>query len=193
MKKLYFIVKPEEFFTFLQLTATGFSIRTRPGTPIRRVLSEDAHIASAYLDNVVQTIFHNGWAVDDERTATVEKGSHIALSAAMPGLVGAVFRKNSPVAKMRTSNCANTAPSPAGEAIDVTLKFFNRVNADLGPLFLKQGIRLPKETAIDFLQYHKDRLKSICREIRVDDRIVEPGDLSGANWPKEILLAAAPA
>jgi hypothetical protein len=170
------------------LAARGFYLAGPPGASIRQVLNEWAGISSDYLDTVVQTVFHNGRAVDDDRKAMAADGSVIALSAAMPGLVGAAFRKNSPVAGMRTidfppqtdrpdagfaaeSNAGSAAgPSPGSEPITITLKFFNRVNADLGPVFLQRGIRVSGQTAHDVFKQYRDRLETFCTKAMINER-----------------------
>jgi hypothetical protein len=126
--------------------------------------------------------------VDDDRKVMAADGSVIALSAAMPGLVGAAFRKNSPVAGMRTidfppptdkpeaefvteSRAGSAAePSPGSETITITLKFFNRVNADLGPVFLQRGIRVSGETVHDVFQQYRDRLETFYTKARINER-----------------------
>src|SRR5665647_491591 len=45
-----------------------------------------------YIENTVQTIFINGVAVDS-LDRSLPAGSTLALSAAMPGLAGAIFRR----------------------------------------------------------------------------------------------------
>lgn len=170
------------------LAARGFHLAGPSGVSLRQVFREWAGISSDYLDTVVQTVFHNGRAVDDDRKAMVADGSVIALSAAMPGLVGAAFRKNSPVARMRTidfpaltdrsdaefvaeSRAGSAAePSPGSEPITITLKFFNRVNADLGPVFLRRGIRASGETVHDVFQQYRDRLEIFCTKAMINAR-----------------------
>ena len=194
------------------LTARGFHLNGSSGVSIREVLGDWAGISSDYLDAVVQTIFHNGRAVDDDRKVMVADGSVIALSAAMPGLVGAVFRKNSPVAGMRTMNfppstqrpdTGSPAQSAAGSAalpslvsgdITIALKFFNRVNADLGPLFLRRGIRVPGETAHEVFSQYRDRLEKLCVNAMIDERptrIAAIEGLAGRIGKKDMLITVA--
>lgn len=182
-------MKPPGMTACVALAARGFHLAGPSGGSIRQVLNEWAGISSDYLDTVVQTVFHNGRAVDDDRKAMVADGSVIALSAAMPGLAGAAFRKNSPVAGMRTidfppptdrpdagfaaESGAGSAPgpSPGSEPITITLKFFNRVNADLGPVFLQRGIRVSGETVHDVFKQYRDRLETFCTKARIDERL----------------------
>ncbi len=65
----------------------------------------------------------------------------LALSAAMPGLAGAIFRKNSLHAALRTTG-SQTAQDPApqtGQILTITLKLFNMIAAEKGAGILKKG------------------------------------------------------
>ena len=190
MQRIHLVIKPAGMTACVALAARGFHLAGPSGGSIRQVLNEWAGISSDYLDTVVQTVFHSGRAVDDDRKAMVADGSVIALSAAMPGLAGAAFRKNSPVAGMRTidfppptdrpdagfaaESGAGSAPgpSPVSEHITITLKFFNRVNADLGPVFLQRGIRVSGETVHDVFKQYRERLEKLCMKAIIDERLV---------------------
>ncbi len=212
MQQIHLVVKSPGMAVCGALTARGFHLAGPSGASIRQVLVQWAGISFDYLDAVVQTVFHNGRAVDDDRTATVSHGSEIALSAAMPGLVGAVFRKNSPVAGMRTmdfpaptdrpgagfaaqSASGSSVPASSGpEDITITLKFFNRVNADLGPVFLRQGIRVSGETVHDVFKQYQDRLEKLCRKAVIDEHpssIAAIGDLAGRAGKQDIFITVA--
>ena len=81
-----------------------------------------------YIERTVQTIFLDGVAadrLDHELTA----GSTLALSAAMPGLAGAIFRRQGLHASLRSQ----PATVPAAGHITtghITLKLFNRIATD---------------------------------------------------------------
>lgn len=46
-----------------------------------------------YVEERIQTLLLNGLAVDDPDTAVLESGARLALSAAMPGVLGATLRR----------------------------------------------------------------------------------------------------
>ena len=68
-------------------------MKVKVGCSISELFSGQFNISPEYFKDRVQTIFLEGNPVDDTRTAIVKDGSHIAISGAMPGLVGAVLRK----------------------------------------------------------------------------------------------------
>jgi len=51
----------------------------------------------------ISTIFLDGKAVDSPETALLREGSTLALSSAMPGLAGAILRRDGPYASLRSS------------------------------------------------------------------------------------------
>ena len=86
---------------FLKLTERGFKLQIKTGLNIRELLCQHLSISEDYVDNRIQTIFLDGKPVDDVDTASLENGSRLALSAAMPGLVGITFRKGGFYAALR--------------------------------------------------------------------------------------------
>jgi uncharacterized protein (DUF2164 family) len=71
----------------------------------------------------------------------MSNGSTLALSAAMPGLAGATFRKGGKYAGLRAGITDTLSEARAQtETGLVTVRLFNFIAAELGPLFLKQGI-----------------------------------------------------
>ena len=73
-------------------------------------------------------IFLNGKAVDKIKTTAVTDGNILALSAAMPGLVGATFRRGGRYAAMR-SNVSHKDENlkTSGESRIITLKLFTSI------------------------------------------------------------------
>jgi hypothetical protein len=123
---------------FLKLIEYGFKLKIKTGLTIRELLCGQLGVSADYLDHRIQTIFLDGKAVDDVDSAWIHEGCRIALSAAMPGLVGATFRKGGRYAPFRSSiSYAKTkAPNAKGEG-QITLKLFNLVAKELGPVTLK--------------------------------------------------------
>ncbi len=154
------------FFEFL---SAGFPMNTWVGVSVREFLCKGLKIDPEYVDSRIQTIFLNGRALDDIDTAIVTDGSVLALSGAMPGLAGAVFRRGGAYASLRSNVAA--APSQSGKQPSegiVRVKLFNQIAADLGPFFLKKGIRVKGGMLADFLQHNRELLESICPIIEVE-------------------------
>ena len=92
---------PARLSDFGHILQQGFKLRARLGTSIRQVLCDQFGVDHDYLDKRINTIFLDGKAVDDVDSSTIREGSVLALSAAMPGFVGAAFRKGGYYSAMR--------------------------------------------------------------------------------------------
>ena len=138
---------------FLPLLGEGILIKGPGGESVEDFLLKAAAVSPAYLKERVQTVFLNGKALDDFSTARVADGDSLALSAAMPGLAGAVLRRGGFYAAMRRqiSHEAQSQPAAAGN-ISVVLKLFNMVARELGPEFLKQGVLVSGVQLRDFVE-----------------------------------------
>ena len=137
-------------------------------------------IAADYLKERVQTLFLNGRAMDDPAAAVVTDGSIIALSAAMPGLAGAVLRRSGRYAAMRRpiSHEAGGTAVDRRARITVTLKLFNLIARELGPGFLAGGIRIDAGDLRDFLERQGRWLWTEGDTAALDGREVAPADVS---------------
>jgi len=114
----------------------------------------------------------------------VGEGAVLALSAAMPGAAGVVFRKESRYAQMRSqvTHKRDSSSSAPAEPVTVVVKYFNLIAADLGPALLGQGIWVSGENLQGFLQARWDDLRAFVKKVRVDREEVDPGNLPGMDW-----------
>lgn len=175
------------FFQFLQ---QGFMVEANTGCDIKTLLCDQLGLNPEYLEKRIQTIFLDGSPVDDVNTAMIKHGSTLALSAAMPGLLGATLRKGSYYATMRSQiSYGETArPTPTREGI-VILKFFNLLIRELGPIFLKKGVWIKGKDLEDFFRRQSDRFWSKCKEARVDGERIDLERLADLDWTeKQVFL-----
>ncbi|MFP4226026.1 MAG: hypothetical protein ACLFRF_04780, partial [Desulfobacterales bacterium] len=161
---------------FHEILAAGFHVPAPAGVSIRKVLTTYIGLDARYLEARVQTIFLNGRVVDDFDQTKIKAGDVLALSSAMPGLVGAVFRKESPLSKMRglaiseTETAAAETENPGG----IILKLFNQVARDLGPDFLAAGIRVSAAYLRRFLVAHPEL---VLKGVRAGGKELEAEEL----------------
>ena len=139
---------------FFPLLGEGIRVEGPDGSSVSEFLAQAAGIDPAYLARRVQTVFLNGHPVDDLARTAVRGGDAIALSAALPGLAGAVLRRGSAYAAMRHSITWEGTPVEKGGAgtAAATLKLFNLVARELGPGLLAAGVRVPGEALCGFLE-----------------------------------------
>jgi hypothetical protein len=139
-----------EFFPLLQ---QGFAVTAHVGCTLDKLLGRQWNLTDDYVARRVTTIFLDGRAIDDVNTAVIREGSVIALSGAMPGLVGATMRRGGYYAAMRdTITYRETAVTAVPARIaTVRVKLFNLLLPELGPNFLRRGIIVNSSELTDFL------------------------------------------
>jgi hypothetical protein len=101
-----------------------------------------------YIEKTVQTIFINGVAADS-LDRSLAAGATLALSAAMPGLAGAIFRRQGLHGSLRSQPVAKVEVNPFASGF-ITLKLFNSIAADRILDLLTQGIQISGKALYDF-------------------------------------------
>jgi hypothetical protein len=164
------------------LLQSGFKLKIMVGLNVEATLTHEFGLDADHLDKI-QTVFLDGKAVDNLETSVVKEGSILALSSAMPGLVGATLRRGSYYAAMR-SQISATETEGAVEVKEgtVTLKLFNLLIRQLGPLFLERGIWVEKQMLQDFLASQPPSFWANCQEARIDDCPLEAEAVLGWKW-----------
>lgn len=122
------------------LLQKGCFVKVKTGCSLSDLLCDQFLISPDYIKNDIKVIFLDYSPVDNLDTAIIKDGSILALSAAMPGLVGAAMRRDG-LSWMRTSITyqEHEGEHDSSEGI-VHVKLFNQVMADLGESFLKRGV-----------------------------------------------------
>ncbi|MEJ5349383.1 MAG: hypothetical protein WHS46_11925 [Desulfosoma sp.] len=121
------------------------------------LLTQEWGLDPESLDEKLGTVFLNGTPLDDMESAFLCDGDVLALSGPMPGLAGAILRRNSPLAVLRhgcKTTSFETSPKASGPIL-VRVKLFNRLIEDLGPILLRKGILLEKDDALQCLRTWK--------------------------------------
>jgi len=146
----------------------GFLLPVPAGSSVKTVL-DAAGFSPRYLEDKVKTIFLDGTAVDNLDAERIKKGSVIALSAAMPGLVGAIFRKDSPISGLR-SNVGKRADERSIQDADalVLLKMFNVIAEEMGPELLRSGLIVSGKNLENFLVNRRELLEKAILDVELD-------------------------
>jgi hypothetical protein len=137
-------------------------------------------------------MFLNSRAVDAIKTSVVSGGSTVALSGAMPGLVGATMRAGGFYAAMRGAITFREDDSGRSSGIDrVRVKLFNLLLNELGPGFLaREFIMTAGELAV-FLEAGEFLTDDSILASTLDNSPLPPGELAAALaelGEKELLL-----
>ena len=164
-------------------------MRTGTGVSVNAFLCEELGLSQDYLETRVQTVFLNGKAVDDLDSALIKDGSVLALSAAMPGLLGATLRRGSYYAAMRgeISYHSSDAAVPGGEGT-VSVKLFNLLVGEVGSLLLRKGIWIPGTEIGEFLDKRPPRFWDACVKAVYEGHEMDLKALRRMQWTPEPLI-----
>lgn len=164
-------------------------VKVQVGSNIKSLLCRQFGLSPEYLEKRIQTIFLDGKPVDDVDSAIVKQGSTLALSAAMPGLVGATLRRGGYYAQMRSqiSYREDTGSQATHEGM-IFLKLFNLLLKELGPSFLKRGILIKGKDLSDFFKRQPDDFWAGCKEARLDDEKIDLETLKEIIWADEYVF-----
>jgi hypothetical protein len=171
---------------FVGLLNAGFRVKIRVGESVQALLCDRIGLDQSYFDERIQTLFLNSKPVDDPATAVVKNGSILALSAAMPGLVGATFRKGGKYRWMRGSiSHPDDSDVTAGKTGWVTVKLFNLILKELGPFFLEAGVWLKGKTIQAFFTDRSSSLAGTIQSVFLNGREVAPNAILKIEWQEE--------
>ena len=168
---------------FYHLLSKGFVIQAQLGCTIKELLCGQLGIRDDYLEERIQTIFLDNKTVDDVNSAVIREGSILALSAAMPGVLGATLRKGGRYAPMRRQiSHDKDMPSDLHKKGEVTIKLFNLIVRELGPLFLEPGIWINGEDFYDITARNDVVFMTGCKKAVKDGNEIDPEKLMEVGW-----------
>jgi hypothetical protein len=168
-----------EFFPILQ---KGFGVMVLVPCTIKNLLCDQFGLSQAYISERITTIFLNGKATYSIEESIVKERSTIALSAAMPGVVGATMRRKSFYASMRSAiTCTYQEKSGACREGIISVKLFNMLLTELGPEFLNKGIVMTAAQVSEFFLQKGDSFWQGCSEASINGEHVTPASLKQGN------------
>ncbi len=174
---------------FFQLLGHGFCVNVQTGGSVKELLCNQLGIHEDYLAQRIQTIFLNAKVVDDVNSAIVDRDATLALSGAMPGLVGAILRSGGFYAPMRSQISHEKTKSVSQlKNGKITLKLWNLVVKELGPTFLQQGIWIEAEEVQSFIKRHLEALKRECQAVELNANPAEVDRLRKAEWKTKLVF-----
>lgn len=166
----------ERITTLLQ---SGISLESSTEISLGVFLNNLPGFDTEYLSDRVQTIFLDGNAIDDLEKKFSNPKHVVALSAAMPGLAGAIFRKNSLCAALRTQKSEDDLVSASPEKVIVHLKLFNAIAQEKGMLLLRHGGIFTGQSLFDFFKQRTSLISGI-RELSIDGEAVEADNFTAS-------------
>lgn len=153
---------------FRPLFQQGVGVSIQTGGSLEDLLCRQWQIDRDYVLNRISTLFLDGKPVDDLPASIVQDGATLALSGAMPGLIGATMRRGGVLASFRSgiTYCPTTDAHNHGNG-RITLKLFNLLIDELGPGFLCRGIWVPRRRLAELFPNHPDIASDGEGEVRV--------------------------
>jgi len=165
--------------TFVQRLVTvlqsGFFCSAVQGETIFAFLRSLPGFTVDYIENRLQTVFLNGDSVDDMGLAFSEDEAILALSAAMPGLAGSLFRKGSPLTILRKTAVQKQYAS-SESPVAVQVKLFNVIAVEKGRTLLASGVLLNCEDLLSFLRLRPTLVSGMCDTL-LDNRPISPQEI----------------
>ncbi len=159
------------------LMQKGCFVKVKTGCSLSDLLCDQFGISPDYIKNDIKVIFLDYSPVDDLDAAVVKDGAILALSAAMPGLVGAAMRRDG-LSWMRSSITYHEQENKHEKQEGVLhVKLFNQVMADLGESFLRRGVFVKSGFLADFLGRFAGDFWQGIKEITMDGEILSRSSL----------------
>lgn len=175
--QLTLLISADAMQGFTTLLQAGSIIEVDHPTSVGEFLSSLPGFTPQYITERVETIFLDGLPVDDLEKVITGSRPVLAISAAMPGLAGAIFRKNSFHAPLRSAARKNDGNGvQGGGTIRVVLKLFNVVAKERGKAMLAGGCLLDADTLLKSIRY-RPQLFSQVLQYSCNDMIITIADL----------------
>lgn len=194
---LAFVVDGPLIVRFFLLLQQGVKIRRRVGCSVAVFLRQEIEVAPETIEKI-QSIMLDGKPVDDIGVAMIHDSSVLALSAAMPGLVGATLRRGGAYSSFRSAiTYHETGRAYEPGAGWVSIKLFNLLMAELGPGLLRQGVLINAADLIDFLAERLQEFRQGCSATLdgkpIDVRMLEGSAALTVNDQLFFTVAVVPA
>jgi len=168
---------PEVFSVLLQ---GGFEMLVPRPCTVREFICELVGVCGDYAQKHIQTIFVDGKAIDDLDEVMLGPGSRLALSAALPGLVGATMRRGGFYSRLRegiTHHAGHESVSVENKPFRLQVRLFNTVGRDLAAIFLKYGVIFSANDLKSFLLSRPPSFFQNLRASPLNDSPLPEGDI----------------
>ena len=182
--RVSFAVAAARVACFFRLLQQGVRIRRRVGCPLEAFLREEIG-ASRETIGRIQSIFLDGRPVDDIAAALVLDGSTLALSAALPGLVGATLRRGGSYSSFRSGITHREGGGACAPGTGwVTIKLFNLIMDELGPALLRDGVLVRANDLAGLLPELPEELWHEGGRVTLEGAPIDRGGLLDALSPR---------
>jgi len=187
MRQILLFVKTEVPVGFTTLLQSGIFLEARQGETIGGLLTGLPGFTMEYARQRIQTIFLNGLPADDLDQQLWGKEAVIAISAAMPGLAGAIFRKGGMHASLRTETAGKLSGNGGNmQPLQIRLKLFNMIAAERGLAILAGGCVMHSAALERFLSYRPPLFAGV-HEIMINGNITDESALTSCLQSEDMI------
>ena len=149
----------------------GVRVEVEVGNDLMTLLTEDLCLSEEGIAKI-QTIFWQSKPVDDITSCIVHDDGVLALSAALPGLVGACLRRGGAWSALRDSISHQYDGVENAKRVGIiTVKLFNFMLTEVGPLLLQRGVLIDAVRIKDILA--EPSVRNNLTQIRLADRVMQ--------------------
>ena len=181
---LAFLVDEKILYHFFLLLQQGVMVKSRIGCSVLLFLQEQFGAGPDIIEKI-QSIMIDGKPVDDIRSALIKDGTTLALSAAMPGLVGATLRRGGAYSSFRSTITYQESGTTSTPSFGfVKIKLFNLLMEELGPKLLNNGILIRSIDFFNFVAEQDQEFWRGCRQITLNAKPIDAGQLQNPTWHK---------
>lgn len=175
--RLELLIPADTTNKYTTLLQAGIFEERNTSITVGEFLSSLPGFTTKYIRERIETIFLNGLPIDDLETRIADPSPVLAVSASMPGLAGAIFRKNSFHAALRTTTSHVSADRAQGTGkIMIRLKFFNIIAREKGRDILHHGCLMASDSVLKFINYRR-QLFSHLLSLHYDDKAISLDDI----------------
>ncbi|NNK94458.1 MAG: hypothetical protein HKP41_08930 [Desulfobacterales bacterium] len=149
LPSILFLVSSPLPARLLRIFQKGAQVEVELGSDLLTLLTSELRLSKQGIEKI-QTIFWQGKPVDDLAQCVTTENGELALSAALPGLVGACLRRGGVWSALRDSiSHQGKRISERGKRGLITIKLFNFMLQEVGPLLLNRGVIVTKDAFVE--------------------------------------------
>jgi hypothetical protein len=170
--RLRLVIDENQLHNLFLILQSGFFLKIQVGCSLMTFLIGEIGLSPEFIEEKIQTIFLDGQVVDDLDSAIIKDGSSLALSSAMPGLVGAAMRRGGGFYGALRSSITyreKGKPDMLHEGT-VHIRLYNLLMKELGALFLMKDIYMSSSDLAGFLSNQPESFWIGCKGISLDNK-----------------------
>ncbi|MGL1931608.1 MAG: hypothetical protein OCC45_07580 [Desulfotalea sp.] len=165
-----FSITSGKILPFCTLLQHGVIMPSKTGISVEKFLQNISVFSQEYIKSELETIFLDGEPLDELETEFNKPHHTLALSAIMPGLAGAIMRKNSIHAPLRSKSSAMITSAKSENCL-IRLKIFNRIAQECGKSILADSVIFPCKPLLKTFAQRPNLLHSIDKISHANNQI----------------------